>query len=95
MHQNDLTGCDRRCLGPKSRGRRDGYGETKNCCSVLSARVYAPANGTVVGLAVLGEEESVHDLEKGSLLVALDAALVEREDDLVLAAEAAVRASGR
>lgn len=60
--QSDLTGCDMRCLALKSRGRHDGDEETNYCCSVLSARAYAPANGTVADLAVLGEE-SEHGLE--------------------------------
>lgn len=63
VHQSGLTGCDMRCLAPKSRGRPVDDEETKHCCSVLSARAYGPANVTAVGLAVLGEEESVHDLE--------------------------------
>lgn len=63
MHQNGLTGCDMRCLAPRSRSRPGDDEETTHCCSVLSARAYALTDGTVVGLAVLGEEESEHDLE--------------------------------
>jgi len=60
-HQNGLTGCDMRCLVPKS-SRLDDYEEMKHCCNVLSARAYVPTNGAAVGSAVLGEE-SEHDLE--------------------------------
>lgn len=63
VHQNGLTGCDMRCLEPKSRGRPVDDEETKHYCSVLSARACGPANGKVVGFAVLGEVESEHDLE--------------------------------
>lgn len=61
VHQNGLTVCDTRYWAPKNRDRPDGD-EMKCCCSALSAREYVPANGTVVGLAVLGEE-SGRDLE--------------------------------
>lgn len=62
VHQNGLTGCDMRCLVP-SRSRRDDDEETTHCCSVLSARAYALTDGMVVGLIVLGEEESELGLE--------------------------------
>lgn len=94
VHQNGLAGCDMRYLAPESRSHRDDDEETTHCCNVPSARAYVLTNGPVVGLAVFGEEESEHDLEQGNLSVLLDAVFVEREDDLGLAAEAAVRASG-
>lgn len=93
VHQNGLAGCDMRCLAPESRSHRDDDEETTHCCNVPSARAYVLTNGP--DLAVFGEEESEHDLEQGNLSVLLDVVFVEREDDLELVAEAAVRASGR
>lgn len=92
MHQNDLTGCDMRCSALESGSRHGDDEETNYCCSALSARAYGPVNGMVAGLAVLGEEESEHDLREGNLSAPY--AVLEQEDDLVLVAEA-VRASGR
>lgn len=82
-----------RCLVPRS-SRLDDDEEMKHCCNVPSARAYAPTIGASAGSAVLGED-SGHDPEQGSLLTVLGAASLEREDDLALAAEAVVRASGR
>lgn len=82
-----------RCSALKSRGRPGDDEEMGYCCSGLNVRVYGPPSGMLAGLAVLGEEESGHDLEQGNLL-GPGAVLEEQGGDLVQAAEA-VRASGR